>query len=394
MTVPGPRTQFPVSMVVSGYPPAVLGGGPIRTAEAMVEQKQSSTEVNIFTSAYDLGQSEPMTGVRSCEWTVRGKGNVFYADVNRWRGRLKLFREIRHVSDRVIYLNSLFSLWFSIVPAVLHKVGYFKHDALVLAPRGELDAGALKLRSWKKRLFIRLSKVFRLHSRTIWHASSILERRNIQSLFPLAKVVVKEDEVLIEESRTRPSSEREAGPLRLVHLGRISPKKQLHLLLVALSRLPPSLDYVLNVYGDGDPAYLDECKRLAAPLGKRVFFAGAVPHEKVAEAFAAADFACFPTAGENFGHVIPEALAQGCPVAIGDVTPWTPWIHSGGGHLVNAPGKVESWEATVLRLLELTQTELIASRAEARRTFRAWQQVKSDRSFLDLLAQSDFASNG
>src|SRR5581483_8212658 len=30
----------------------------------------------------------------------------------------------------------------------------------------------------------------------------------------------------------------------------------------------------------------------------------------------------FPTHGENYGHVIREALAAGCPVIISDQTPW------------------------------------------------------------------------
>lgn len=30
----------------------------------------------------------------------------------------------------------------------------------------------------------------------------------------------------------------------------------------------------------------------------------------------------FPTLGENYGHVIFEALAAGCPVIVSDQTPW------------------------------------------------------------------------
>jgi hypothetical protein len=34
------------------------------------------------------------------------------------------------------------------------------------------------------------------------------------------------------------------------------------------------------------------------------------------------DLFLFPTLGENYGHVISEALASGCPVVISDQTPW------------------------------------------------------------------------
>ena len=34
------------------------------------------------------------------------------------------------------------------------------------------------------------------------------------------------------------------------------------------------------------------------------------------------DIFFFPTLGENFGHVILEALCAGCPILISDQTPW------------------------------------------------------------------------
>ena len=34
------------------------------------------------------------------------------------------------------------------------------------------------------------------------------------------------------------------------------------------------------------------------------------------------DLFTFPTRGENFGHVIPEALSAGTPIILSDQTPW------------------------------------------------------------------------
>ena len=49
---------------------------------------------------------------------------------------------------------------------------------------------------------------------------------------------------------------------------------------------------------------------------------GEIEHKEVGRVFAEHDLFFFPTLGENYGHVISEALASGCPVVISDQTPW------------------------------------------------------------------------
>jgi glycosyltransferase involved in cell wall biosynthesis len=43
------------------------------------------------------------------------------------------------------------------------------------------------------------------------------------------------------------------------------------------------------------------------------------------------DLFFLPTRGENFGHVIPEALSAGTPVLIADTTPWRGLVAAGVG---------------------------------------------------------------
>ena len=45
-------------------------------------------------------------------------------------------------------------------------------------------------------------------------------------------------------------------------------------------------------------------------------------HEDIISVFNKHHVFLFPTLGENFGHVISEALIGGCPVIISDQTPW------------------------------------------------------------------------
>ena len=58
------------------------------------------------------------------------------------------------------------------------------------------------------------------------------------------------------------------------------------------------------------------------PANIKVQYLGAIAYEQVADVLAEHDLFFFPTHGENFGHVILEAFASGCPVLISDQTPW------------------------------------------------------------------------
>jgi glycosyltransferase involved in cell wall biosynthesis len=81
----------------------------------------------------------------------------------------------------------------------------------------------------------------------------------------------------------------------------------------------------LDIYGPvDDPRYWARCRAAIGrlPANVAVRYHGPVPHEWVGEVFRDHDLFLFPTWGENYGHVVLEALVQGCPVVASDRTPW------------------------------------------------------------------------
>jgi glycosyltransferase involved in cell wall biosynthesis len=81
----------------------------------------------------------------------------------------------------------------------------------------------------------------------------------------------------------------------------------------------------LEIFGPlEDREYWQECEVLIAglPSNIEVRYCGEIDHDGVWEVFSAHELLLLPTLGENFGHVILEALASGCPVLISDRTPW------------------------------------------------------------------------
>ena len=70
--------------------------------------------------------------------------------------------------------------------------------------------------------------------------------------------------------------------------------------------------------------YWSECDAILATLPSTVTatYRGEVEPRDVRRVFAQYHLFLFPTLSENFGHVILEALAAGCPVLLSDTTPW------------------------------------------------------------------------
>lgn len=100
---------------------------------------------------------------------------------------------------------------------------------------------------------------------------------------------------------------------RLLFVGNLLPRKNLHGLLRALGRLPAGLGWSLTVAGspDLDPGYARRCRRLAAPLGEQVVFEGRVSGPRLDELWTTADLFALPSFHEGWGMAHAEALGRG-----------------------------------------------------------------------------------
>ena len=86
------------------------------------------------------------------------------------------------------------------------------------------------------------------------------------------------------------------------------------------------------------------------------------------------DLFFLPTLGENFGHVILEALYAGCPVLISDQTPWRDLEEKGIGWDL-ALSKPEMFQDVLQRCVDMNNEEYV------KWSERAWEyglQVTKD----------------
>jgi glycosyltransferase involved in cell wall biosynthesis len=104
---------------------------------------------------------------------------------------------------------------------------------------------------------------------------------------------------------------RPEGPVRLLALGGLVPVKQPHLLLDAVTALPPDAA-TLEVAGDGPLLRAVRTDAAHRGLGERVTFHGHVPD--VGPLLGRADVLVHTSASETFGYALLEAAAAGLPV--------------------------------------------------------------------------------
>jgi glycosyltransferase involved in cell wall biosynthesis len=250
----------------------------------------------------------------------------------------------------VLYLNSLFSQPFSILPILMRKFGLLRIKSVVLAPRGECSPGALGLKALKKLCYLNGARWLGLYRDVLWHASSDFEANDIQRQFQkiskvetivastgpkgdgepsiegeieIANIIIASDIPIALRDRGKSRHVKTPGRLSVVFISRISPMKNLQAALQAFNGVQG--DVTFDIYGPiEDSRYWEECQRILAtlPMNVRVRYRGTARHESIAGTLLRYELFLLPSLGENFGHAICEALTVGLPVLISDRTTW------------------------------------------------------------------------
>jgi glycosyltransferase involved in cell wall biosynthesis len=300
------------------YLPGYKGGGPIKTVKNLFDQTSSSISYKLITSDRDLGDSVPYSSVVCGAWNEVDNAKVFYVQSGAL-GYKQIAIILLEKQYDIVYLNSFFSPRFSLFPMLIAKM---LKQKVIVGPRGEFSKGALSLKAQKKQSFINLYKTLRLHQDTVFQASSKHEADDIRkALGHKVDIQIAEDIGAQEFVKTLPI--RNINKFNIVFVSRISPMKNLLTALEILRTVKQVVNY--GIYGPiEDEEYWEQCQKVIKDLPKniQVEYKGELLPEEVIETIAKYDLFFMPTKGENYGHVIAEALCAGLPILIADTTPW------------------------------------------------------------------------
>ncbi len=347
-------SEKPVIILFSEwYYPGYKAGGPIQSCINLVKTMASHFDFYVVCSDRDLDSPAAYEGIPANQWVTGKSGEqVFYASpgvINKnWLKQL-----FRQFPDSTVYLNSMFSFAFTLLPFEVSRS--FRKLKLVLAPRGMLHPGALRLKASKKKLFLLMFKMLGWHKKIRFQATTEEEAGYIQRKFPGAKITVTGN--IPSFRTTKPATlHKKTGSLKLLFLGRIHPTKNLDFVLGLLNK-PWQGSIEIELIGEpGPPAYIQQCQSLIQQLPSNisVIQSGALPQELGFEKILDTHALILPSLGENFGHAIFESLISGKPVLISDKTPWRNLEQNHAGWDISLDNRAD-FTAALQTLLEMDQ---------------------------------------
>lgn len=313
-----------ILVLLGAYLPGFKSGGPVRTVSSMVEALASEFDFYIITLNHDSGETKPYTSVKTSEWNRVGASQVYYIPGLTFGTLQRIAAELK---PDVIYFNGFFAT-FSVIGLLARRLGILPNVPCILATRGDLAAGALQFKSPKKCFYRALARWFGLYRNLLWQASS--EREKSEMLRQLGVFGVTDADIHVAPDlgfgyRTEldPRPRKIPGEAHFVTLSRIVRMKNLPFTLRLFSVLRGRV--TLDIFGPSeDQSLWQECLALIGKLPSNVTvrYLGVVEPEAVITELGKRQFFILPTLGENYGHVIIEGAAAGCPVVISDRTQW------------------------------------------------------------------------
>ena len=306
------------------YIPAVKCGGPVTSIQNAVNALRDEFEFYIEATNHDFGDTTPFPGIGD-DWYKVGFAHVRYHKDGELDFNYKKTEEfIREVNPDIMWFSGL------LVPNKIHnaiRVGEKMGIPVVISPRGEASPDRMKLKGYKKypyAVFVSLLGIYRKKN-VFFHATSDDEIVGLRKFFHIKKERIYEvPNIGVVATERKNDKKKKAGELRIVFISRIHEVKNLHFAIQAVNKL--KVKAVFDIYGPIESAeYWKICEEeiSKAPSNVKINYCGKVNPNEVGEIYQKYECFLFPTLNENYGHVIAEALANGCQVVLSKGT--TPW---------------------------------------------------------------------
>lgn len=311
-----------IMLFADWYEPGFKAGGPIRSCVNFVEYMHATYDIYVFTSDRDLNAHDAYKNIIIDAWHNKSEGiRIYYCSPQNlnWKNIKDQFRAI---APDFIYLNSMFSKYFTIYPLLINKREAI-HAKVILSPRGMLRSSALKFKSSKKKIFLDIFRIFRFHRNVLFHAADETEKKDILENFGNNVNVAHVPNFPGKFDVGTLQLGKHKDDLSMLFVGRIHPIKNLDYLLRVLGKVKGSVQ--LTIVGSiEDKSFWQDCQILIDQLPKNisVSYKGEMPNHLLPAVLKEHHIFSLPTKGENFGHAIFEALSLGKPVLISDQTPW------------------------------------------------------------------------
>lgn len=374
------------------YLPGCKSGGPVKTISNFVEYFGQEYEIFIICSDRDYLDTKPYVNKKIKKWYKIGKAKVLYIskkDLNIY----SLTKLLSESSYDLLYINGLFSLKFNILPLLIRRFKPIKKNIpCILATRGMLSPNAIKLKSIKKKIYLKIANFFQLYENLFFQASNFIEKKEIHENLKVTnkKIFIAPNLVKLNPISPKKIKVKKNRTLNLIFLSRISPMKNLDFLLRSLFNVDNPIN--LTIHGSKeDHSYYNECLELIRRLPKKIKInvKNHIKNESVQNTLINYDLFVLPSRGENFGHIIIEALSAGLPVLISDKVFWK---SDKKGGIIKLPLKEEVWAKEILKWSNLSKKNLFIKKKAALMVANNYIKknisLKKNKDFLNFLLKN------
>lgn len=321
--------------------PGYKAGGPVQSLMNMVTLLSSHFNFAVATTAFDLQEQIPYSSVQLDNWnSVQLSNNshdkipVFYSSkrsISFWQ----LYKNIKESNCNIIYINGFYTRHF-LFPLIYKKFFLLKGKEIIVSPRGMLQMGALKSKSFQKEIFLSTMKIFGLMKNVKYHATTNDEAEDVKKIFGKSAKVVVAGNVPKTPFANSKKAVKQKGVLKLIYLSLITEKKNLLLLLNVLLKSNENIE--LDIYGPiKDQQYWQQCQQLIKQQSSSILisYKGDISPSLVQEIISKYDALVLLTKGENFGHALYESLSVGTPIITSKFTPWQDLENKFAGWMVD-----------------------------------------------------------
>lgn len=354
---PAPDNFNTILIFTDWYVPGHRAGGPIQSVYNLANVLCRQHTVRVVCRDRDLNAAEPYAGIVCNVWTeLADRHFVMYLD--REGSKFNSIKQLIKLNqNNVIYINGLYSFWFSFIPTLL--ASYYNIRRCFVSVRGMLHKSALTVKPFKKQVFLAFARGFGLYSKCVLLASGEREITEINQALGKVQIKLAPNIPMLPSAVSDPVRKGKCrkDETSFLFLGRISPEKNPIAVLHALK----SADVSCNVTFCGSASegvYFETFKKEMSELPEtvRVQYIKDLPHNQITSVFDRNDVLLLPSLGENFGHAIFESFVHAVPVIIGNNTPWTGIQDSFAGLETN-PADTEAIAAAVKRFSSMSDTE-------------------------------------
>lgn len=311
-----------ILIFIDWFLPGDKAGGPVRSCANLIDHLQDDFDFSVVTRDTDYTESIPYKTIQSDAWNNLPDGKRVYYISAAQLNRETISRLLQEEDYDFIYLNGIWSQPFTVWPLqAIRKLD--QKPKVVLAVRGMLAPSAMAIKALKKKVFLAFAKLKGIYSGIVFHATNEKEADETRSVFGTGSTVRVAGNLPRQVNQRADSRATKHEPLRIVSIARIAPEKNTLYAIESLMQVKSRAEvhFFGSIYNE---AYFRECKTLSEKLPAHipVSFPGALESEAIAETLSTYDLLFLPSRGENFGHIILEAMQAGVPVLISDQTPW------------------------------------------------------------------------